>query len=468
MIGITGYSAYVPRWRLDRALIAAAWGSKQARGEIAVANYDEDSVTLAVEAALGCLEERATPPDGVYFASTSSPYAEKQIASLVATACDLPRRVETADFGGSARAGMAAVRAALRTVQAGAASSILVTAADVRVADPESELEGSLGAGAAALCVADRELIAEFVDATAVSEEFTYLWRTEGTRTVQANSGKFSNTFGYLRDFREAIQMLLERQGLKPSDIAALALYSPDGRATRDLARSLGFGPTSLTSVSVTEKVGCTGCAEPLLVLADVLDRAGPEQLVLVGSYGEGADVMLFRTTEALTTRRAAVSVQQWVDSREPLPSYVRYLKYRRLIPAEEVTELVTNVLQFKELKQNLRLYGSRCRRCGTVQYPMAHACIGCRTRGDLEDVKISHRGTVFTYTVDHLAASFEHPLPMVVVDMDGGGRLYLQLTDADTVAIGTPVTLSLRFLHEGGGNRNYYWKARPIRERGD
>jgi uncharacterized OB-fold protein len=98
----------------------------------------------------------------------------------------------------------------------------------------------------------------------------------------------------------------------------------------------------------------------------------------------------------------------------------------------------------------------------------MARVCIKCRAQERLEDTRIARRGTVFTFTVDHLIANLEHPLPMAVIDAVGGGRLYLQVADADDIQIGAPVTLTYRRLHEGGGNRNYYWKARPIREAAD
>jgi uncharacterized OB-fold protein len=173
----------------------------------------------------------------------------------------------------------------------------------------------------------------------------------------------------------------------------------------------------------------------------------------------------LFRATEAIGSGRAAVPVDRWLTAKTPLDSYEKYLKYRRLIEVEEVSDVVTNVLEFKELKQDIRLYGSRCRACGQVQYPMARVCIKCRAQEQLEDAPIARSGTVFTFTVDHLIPNLEHPLPMVVVDADGGGRLYLQVADADTAEIGEPVVLTYRRLHEGGGNRNYYWKARPVRE---
>jgi 3-hydroxy-3-methylglutaryl CoA synthase len=464
MIGIARYSAYVPRFRLERRLIAEAWGGKQPAGEIAVANYDEDALTMAVEAASECLGDAAGSVGGLYFASTSSPYWEKQVASFVATACDLRREIFTADFGGSARAGLSAMLAAIRAVQAGATERVVVTAADSRLADPESELEGVLGDAAAAVTIADDDVIAEVVDSASVAEEFTYVWRTDRSRSVQISGGRFANQYGYERDLKPAIGAILQRQKLQPEDIAHVALYSPDMRAAADLVKSLGFDPKRQLSERLAARIGCTGTAEALLQLAHVLDTAKPNELILVGSFGEGADVILFRTTERINDHRAVTSVARWIDAKAPLPSYAKYLKYRRLVDVEEVVEVVTNVLESKELKQDIRLYGSRCRACGQVQYPVAQVCIKCRAQEQMEDARLARRGTVFTYTVDHLIANVEHPLPMAVIDMDGGGRLYLQVADSDTVDVGDSVVLTFRRLHEGGGNHNYYWKARPIR----
>jgi uncharacterized OB-fold protein len=313
--------------------------------------------------------------------------------------------------------------------------------------------------------VADSDVIAELVDAASMAEEFTHTWRTDAQRTVQVAGGRFSNTYGYGRDVGAAVRALLERQRLEPKAVDLLALYSPDARAAADLAKSLGFDPKTQLVESLQPEIGCTGAAEPLLLLARALDRAQPGQRILVAGYGEGADVLLFRATDLLPTRRAATPLARWLAARTPLASYDKYLKFRRLIEVEEVTDVVTNVLEYKELKQDVRLYGSRCRACGQVQYPMARVCIKCRAQEQLEDVRIARHGSVFTFTVDHLIANLEHPLPMVVIDADGGGRLYLQVADADDITIGEPVVLTYRRLHEGGGNRNYYWKARPVRE---
>ncbi len=467
MVGITAYSIYVPRFRLGRDLIARAWGTPHSDGAIAVANYDEDALTMATDAALGCFtDDAAGALDGLYFASTSSPYREKQVASVVATACDLSRPVQTTDFSGSVRAGLSAFIAASNAVRAGARTDVLVTAADARVAAPESEVEGLLGDAAVAVRVGREAVVAEVTNAASVSEEFTHLWRTDAQKYLQAFPGKFSNTYGYAHDLGDAIRALLDAQHLEPRAIAKLALYSPDARAAADLAKDMGFDPKRQLAPSVLNAIGSAGVADPLLALCAALDEAGPGEWIIVGSYGEGADAVLLRTTDNLPPRRAARPWKRWVESRTLLPSYEKYLKYRRVVEVDEPGEAINNVLEFKELKQDIRLYGSRCEACGMVQFPIARVCIKCKARDRLSDHKLSKQGTIFTFTVDHLIANLEHPLPMAVVDLDGGGRLYLQVTDFNEqeVGIGQPVTLTFRRLHEGGGNHNYFWKARPLR----
>lgn len=467
MIGITAYSAYVPRLRLERAKIAAAWGSAQPQGEIAVANYDEDALTMAIDAASGCLDGvHAGQPDGFYFASTSAPYREKQMASVAATVCDLPRQSHSADFSGSARAGLSAVIAASFAVRSGARNAVLVSAADSRLAAPESELEGLLGDGAAAVCIGRERVAAEIIDVACVSEEFTHLWRTDGERFVQSFAGKFSNTYGYNKDLGEVLRSLLTSHRLEPRGVSRLALASPDLRAAADLARELGFDPKTQLVPPPIAAMGSAGAADVLLSLGAALDTAEPGQLILAGAYGEGAEAMLLRVTDEIHDGRPRRSYADQLASKSLLTSYERYLKYRRIIDLDEAGEAINNVLEFKELKQDVRLYGSRCGACGTLQYPLAKVCLKCKAREGLIDVKLARKGTIFTFTIDHLIANLEHPLPMAVVDLDGGGRLYLQVTDfqEEEVDVGKPVTLTYRRLHEGGGNYNYFWKARPVR----
>ena len=114
MVGIASYGAYIPKYRLGREVIAKAWGPRFLPGERAVANYDEDSITMATEAALNCLQGiDSKSVEGLIFASTTSPYLEKQASTLLATAADLPVEIFTADHLSSIRAGTAALKSAM-------------------------------------------------------------------------------------------------------------------------------------------------------------------------------------------------------------------------------------------------------------------------------------------------------------------------------------------------------------------
>jgi 3-hydroxy-3-methylglutaryl CoA synthase len=408
----------------------------------------------------------ATDPgivDAIYFASTSAPYHEKQVASVVATALDCRRDVATVDVGGSARAGLGALGAALDAVAAGTAKTALVTAADTRLAEPESELEAQLGDGAAAVLLGREQVVAEVVARASISEEFTHFYRTDEQRYVQVADARFGTTYGYAAVVPEVVTAALEKAELPPAKVAALALAAPDARAAADAAKRIGCDPGKVVA-SLAAEAGILGTPDPLVLLARALETAAPGDFIVVAGYGEGADAIVLRATPALATARPTAVAARLANG-IPLASYEKYLKARNVLPVDYHGEPFPTYLEWKELKQDVRFYGSRCEACGLVQYPMAHVCIGCKTRERLVDHKLARRGVVFTFTIDNLAPVAEHPLPMLVIDLDGGGRVYLQGTDATAseIAIGVPVALTFRRLHESDGNRNYYWKARPV-----
>ena len=133
MAGITSVGVYIPMYRLSLEEITRFWRIKGARGEKAVAGYDEDSITMAVAAATDCLKGVEEQPQGLYFATITNPYREKQGAALIASVLDLNRESLTADFANSLRAGTIAMRSAVDAVKSGSAGSILITASDCRL-----------------------------------------------------------------------------------------------------------------------------------------------------------------------------------------------------------------------------------------------------------------------------------------------------------------------------------------------
>src|SRR3989442_6906187 len=404
MVGITRIGTYSRRRRLDRALIAKAWGARVPAGTRTVAGFDEDALTMAVDAVLACLDD-ADPAgfDALYFASTSSPYLEKQVASVVATATDLPRATAVADFCGSVRAGVAALRTALDGVRGGSLRNALVAAADARLAEPESELEPLLGDGAAAVAVGRDGVIAELISSASVAEEFTYFWRTDEQRTVQVAEPRFGASYGYARDVAEAVTAALRKAELPPARVGRLALGAPRERAAAEAAKRAGCDPGRQLVPSLAPEVGMLGTPEPLALLARALETAAPGDFLVVAGYGEGADALVFRATDALPGGRPRPLADRLARALS-VPSYGRFLKARGLVPAETAGEPVTSIIEWKELAQDVRLHGSRCEACGLVQYPQTRICLACQARDPLLAHQLGQRRTGLFLSIRQLA----------------------------------------------------------------
>ena len=160
MVGITAYGAYIPWHRINRMTIYWTIGfvnqATIAPGEKAVANYDEDSLSMAVNAGADCLTGiDRSKIDGLYLATTTAPYKERQNAGIISTALDLKPEARSADFTASLKAGTTAVLAACDAVKAETANNILVCASDCRLGPAGSFQEENYGDAAAAVLAGD-------------------------------------------------------------------------------------------------------------------------------------------------------------------------------------------------------------------------------------------------------------------------------------------------------------------------
>jgi 3-hydroxy-3-methylglutaryl CoA synthase len=467
-VGITSYGAYVPMLRLPLAAIGG--GGKTGGPEKAVAGWDEDSVTMAVAAAVDCLRgiDRATV-DGVLFASTSYPFKEKQAAALIARALDLRRDILTADLGDSLRAGTTALRQAIDTVKAGSAHRLLVVIGETRMAAPRSALEANLGDGAAAFLVGDDDVVATLDGTYTVADELIDVWRGEGDPFVHAWEDRFVVDHGYRHNVREAVKGLFGRTSLGPTDVTKLALYAPDARSHATVVRELGFDPATQVVDPLFGKVGSAGAAFAPLLLAAALEQAKAGDRLLVVAYGDGADAFALRTTPMVERLEGRRGVAWHVARRAELPSYDVYLRFRQLLATEHDRRAgagVSATKHFRDRDVDVTLLAQRCRRCGTTQYPFQRVCFHCFTKDEFDRVRLSDKvGSLKSFTFDFFAGSPMPPLVASVVDVEGA-RLYLQMTDASPreVKLDMPVELVFRKMHEAGGTPNYYWKCTPVR----
>lgn len=472
MVGITSYGAYLPLYRLPRAEISRAWGGGPVAGEKAVANCDEDSLTMGVEAAVDCLAG-ADPRlvDALYFATTTPPYREKQSASILARVLDLRPDILTMDVCDSLRSGTIALSLAVNAVKAGTAKKVLVVASDLRVPAPSSEYEPLFGDGAAAVLVGDSDIAVEVSDIYSSYSDFLELWRREKDTFHRTWEDRFLLDEGYLKILPAAVSGALKRAGLAAKDFARAIYFAYDARKHAEAARRLGFDPKTQLQDPLFNDIGNLGAAHIMMMLVAALENARPGEKLLLASYGDGADVAVLNVLPQLENARDRRGYRRNLASRVLLPGYQKYVKFRNLMEWEaerRPSDLSFLPMLWRERRQNLSLIGARCQACGNVQFPVQRVCMWCQARDRFEDFKLSDKkGKLFTFSLDERAMVKDPPNVLCEVDLENACRFYCSMTDRDPkkVEVGMPVELTFRVMHEGGGFYNYYWKCRPLRD---
>ena len=288
MIGITSYGAYIPWHRLDRQQFLKAWEFFAIPGERSVAYFDEDSVTMAVEASMNCLKDfDPKKVDGLYLATTTAPYKEKSSSTTIGLALNMRDDIRTADVGASLRCGTTAMAMALDAVKAGAAGSVLVAVSDCRIGAPAGMAEQSLGDGAAAFLIGKDNVIAEVVEYCSLSDDLAATWRAESDTFVRSWEDRMTMDEGYSKIVPEIITKIMDKCGLKTGDLAKV-VFDPPGDARRHgkVVAQMGFAAEQVQDpFSFFLNVGMTGSSMAPMMLAAALETAKPGDKILSVSY---------------------------------------------------------------------------------------------------------------------------------------------------------------------------------------
>jgi hydroxymethylglutaryl-CoA synthase len=466
--GIISAGGYVPYRRLDRAEIAAFFGSGGGRGSRSVAAYDEDTTTMGVEAARFALRSapEGSEPRALWFATANPAYLEKTNANAIHAALRLDQSTPAIDTGGAVRSGVGSLRAALDGRE-----PVLVVTADVRGGLPTSADEAGGGDGAAAMLVGDDDtapVIAEIVGAASATEEFVDRWRTPGEPNAKQWEERFGET-KYLPLGEQAWNAALKASELTPEQVDRVIVTGTHARAIRSLTRRLGVAQEAVVD-DLSANVGNTGTAHFGLLLAGALETADPGQVIAVVSLVDGADVLVFRTTDAIASYTPARAVAAQVENGGPLP-YSRFLSWRRVVtvepPRRPEPDRISAAVAGRTREWKFSFVGSRDESSGALHMPPARVSREGGAVDEMEPAPMSDvAGTVATFTIDRIAYSPSPPIVFAVVDFDGGGRLPIELTDveADDLAIGDRVEMTFRRLFSADGIHNYFWKARPVR----
>ena len=472
MFGIISYGMYVPYYRLGWEEIGKAWGKQLPKGEKAVANYDEDSITMGVAAGINCMESlNRKTIDGLYFGTTTAPYKEKQSSSLIAAALDFKDDIITDDCANSLRAGSIAFRTALDALKAGSANKILVISSDCHIAAPKSDFERLFGDGAAAFILGSEDVAVSVEGTYSISSEFLDVWRTEEDTFPRSWEERFVMTQGYLKTIQQGISGAMKKYNLKTQDISKAVLYGPNPAIHSNAARSLGFDLKAQVQPAPFSTIGNTGSAFAQMMLIAALEEAKPGDTILFASYGDGCDTYLLKVNENIKNIQNRKGISYYLLHKKLLYSYNKYVSLRNLVQkniAASASQKTSLPWLWRDRKQILSLYGSKCKHCNTISFPIQRVCDVCRKRDEFEEIRLSDKkGEVFTYSVDNLAPTPESPAVITIVDLEGGGRLRCEMTDCDPseLTVRMPVELTFRRMHDSMGIHHYFWKSCPLRD---
>ncbi len=316
MVGITSYGGYIPRYRISRMIIVQnmAWYfpviMAVAGGEKAIANWDEDAVSMAVAASFDCMEGKDRKSlDGIYLASTTLPFADRLSSGIVAAALNAPEDgVMNADFSSCLKAGTTAAIAAIEAIQSGQKNNILVVASDQRRTKMATMFEMFYGDGAAALLFGKENVLAEFKGSYSISCDFIDHYKGYGKEFDYGWEERWVRDEGY---------GFLKKAGMTMADISKVVYPCYFNATHRSIAKDLGIDPSKVQD-NLHGICGDTGTAHPLVMFAAALEDAQPGDKLLLASFGQGCDVLCFEATDKIKKFKPAKGIKGHLAARSP------------------------------------------------------------------------------------------------------------------------------------------------------
>jgi hydroxymethylglutaryl-CoA synthase len=480
MVGISAYGGYVPRLRLNRAAVydANKWFAPglrgQSKGERAMANWDEDSITIAVEAARDCLagKEAAGQFEAVYFASTTHPFKDRQNAGVIVGALHAEQGVSAVDFGGSLKAGVSALRAALDAAAAG--RSVLVAAGEKRMTRPASAAEMQYGDAGAAFLVGKGDGVAKFLGGHAVSMDFVDHFRGDESDFDYSWEERWIRDEGYAKIVPPAVKAALKKLNLAGSDIAHFIMPSLMGAVPKQMAKMSGVAETAVRDLLHGE-LGDAGSAHALVMLSHCLESAKAGEKILVVSFGQGVEILAFEATADLAKQPKRLGVSGWLARRKEEKNYMKFLAFNELLPLDkgmraEFDKKTAMSILWRKRDMLYGLIGGKCRTCGTVQFPKSQVCVNpnCHAIDSQDDNPMSGlEASIMSFTADSLTYSPDPPAYYGMITFPEGGRFMADFTDCDKeqVKVGTKLRMTFRIRDNDqmrGGFKRYFWKAAP------
>lgn len=484
---IKSYGIALPHFRIEDSILHPR-GKKGVTKSVCFT--DEDVVTLAFQAALNCLDLSTSAsgspsgvedsqlkshssallrvqPDAVFFATSTPVFKNRYHASYLADLLNLPQGILALDFLNSARSGTDALLLANTLIDSGKFKNILVIASDVHFPSIGKELSTPFGHVACAILVSNEKArsteeafgrgIAEITSAksysSSLAEEFSYK-----ENNIQYDP-RFSRDAGFKANLTSALKNFVSNP--KPFD--AVILNSLYARMAGGIFAKAGFLETQFAKDTLSSKVGNTGAVHAFLLLINEIENE--KKNILLADYTNGTNFFEIKNHSSISEK----PLQNQLQNFELINSYQDYLLLRKAgnfnSAKYEIKEMFSSEMMLEREKDTLQyLKGLKCDSCGTIYYLKSTRCKKCK-EDKFSTVQLATTGKVYTLTAEHYFPSSFPPINMLVIDLEGGGRITVQQTDTmypekNKIEIGSKVKLVLRKMIENDGKPNYFWKA--------
>jgi hydroxymethylglutaryl-CoA synthase len=334
-VGIIGYGAYVPIYRLKASEINRVWGGFGVPvEEKSVVALDEDTITIAVECAKQAVKRSMINPSeigAVYVGTESKPYAVKPCGTIVAEAIGATPNVLSADYEFACKAGTEAMQNCIGLVGSGMQKYAMAIGADTAQGRPADALEYTAACGGAAYLFAEKS--AETICWIEASYTFVTdtpdFWR-RAKEMYPSHGNRFTGQPAYFKHIHGAGEGILQETGYKAEDFNYAVFHQPNTKFPINAARALGFNMDQISPGLLSHKIGNTYAGSTLLGLASILDIAKPGERILAISYGSGSgsDAFIIKVQEALTEKRNGPKLASFLARKKYL-DYSTYLRHR-------------------------------------------------------------------------------------------------------------------------------------------
>lgn len=451
---IKSYGISLPNYRIEDNILFTG-GRKGNFKSICFA--DEDIITMAFDAAEQALKENADNIDAVFFATNTPVLKDCYHSTFIADLLGINKNVFCLDFIGTDRCGTDALIIANELINSGKYNNILIIAADTGFSSIGDEFAGTNGHSACAVLLSNNNGIAQiencFNIGSAISEKFIY----------KNNSIRLDARYSIDAGFKTNMTEVSARISNLKEKTEKIILNSKYSKIAGSVFSKAGFSENQFSKDSIAGNLGNTGVVSAFLQLISEIENK-TNSIILI-DYTNGSNVFFIKNLKTGNENSLSKKLQTF----ESIISYHDYLKLRKegnfnSVKYKTKDIFSSEMMNEREKNSFVRMNALKCKKCSTAYFIKTERCKNCKSN-EFENVKLSKTGKVFSLTREHYFPVSFQPLTMLVIDLDGGGRVTVQQTDCmyaekNNVEIGSKVKLVLRKMMERDSKPNYFLKA--------